>query len=155
MPALFMRYNRIMIRAPGARWSICFAALLFLAAIPPSAPAQDASSNFDLEGKITQQSKGRLTVDTGQGILFHVTYDEKTSIVRADSSAGSEQDLKVGVKVHAVGDLLDSGDIKAARIEIKDAGSAPSSSNVARPPEPYGSPHSGILWPLPFSSARW
>ena len=84
--------------------------------------AQDQSSNFDLEGKVTQQSKGKLTVDTGQGILFHVTFDDKTSIVRADSSTGSEQDLKVGVKIHAVGDLQDSGEIKAEKIEIEAPG---------------------------------
>ena len=95
----------------------CLAGLL-----PQTIRAQDQSSNFDLEGKITQQSKGKLTVDTGHGILFHVTFDDKTSIVRADSSEGSEQDLKVGVKIHAIGDLLDSGEIKAQRIEIEAPG---------------------------------
>lgn len=84
-------------------------------------PAQQGGSNFDLEGKISQRSKNRLTVDTGQGILFHVTFDDKTSIVRADSSAGSEQDLKVGVKIHAIGELQDSGDIQAQKIEIEAA----------------------------------
>ena len=93
---------------------LCLAGLL-----PQKTGAQDQSSNFDLEGKITQQSKGKLTVDAGQGILFHVTFDDKTSIVRADSSAGSEQDLKVGVRIHAVGDLQDSGEIKAQKIEIE------------------------------------
>lgn len=87
--------------------------------------AQNTASNFDLEGKVTQQAKGKLTVDTGQGILFHVAYDDKTSIVRADSSAGSEQDLKVGVQIHAVGELQDSGEIKAQRIEIEAAGKGP------------------------------
>lgn len=82
-------------------------------------PAQQGGSNFDLEGKISERSKNRLTVDTGQGILFHVTFDDKTSIVRADSSAGSEADLKVGVKIHAIGELQDSGDIQAQKIEIE------------------------------------
>jgi len=92
--------------------------------------AQEQSSNFDLEGKITQQSKGKLTVDTGQGILFHVTYDDKTRIVRADSNAGSEQDLKVGVKIHAIGDLQDSGEIKAQKIEIEAPGKSANPSTT-------------------------
>lgn len=93
------------------------------------APAQQGGSNFDLEGKISERSKNRLTVDTGQGILFHVTFDDKTSIVRADSSAGSEADLKVGVKVHAIGELQDSGDIKAQKIEIEAPEKGPKSSS--------------------------
>jgi Domain of unknown function (DUF5666) len=118
--SLLVRYNVWMVELWGLRrvlmgvGFLCAAALL---ALPAS--AQDTSSNFDLEGKITQESKGRFTVDSGQGILFHVAYDEKASIVHADSSAGSEQDLKVGVKVHVIGDLQDSGEIKAQRIEIE------------------------------------
>jgi hypothetical protein len=111
----------------GAISLLCLGAFL---AVP--APAQQGGSNFDLEGKISERSKNRLTVDTGQGILFHVTFDDKTSIVRADSSAGSEEDLKVGVKVHAIGVLEDSGDIQAQKIEIE----APEKS--AKPPSPQG-----------------
>lgn len=117
----WVRYNRSMSRQIERRSLIlavisllCLDALL---ALPAS--ARQGGSNFDLEGKITQRSKTRLTVDTGQGILFHVTFDDKTSIVRADSSAGSEQDLKVGVKIHAIGELQDSGDIQAQKIEIE------------------------------------
>ncbi len=108
----------------GRRWLILVAISILCFAGPraQSARAQDQSSNFDLEGKITQQAKGKLTVDTGQGILFHVTFDDKTSIVRTDSSPGSEQDLKVGVKIHAIGELEDSGEIKAQKIEIEAAG---------------------------------
>lgn len=87
-----------------------------------AARAQQGGSNFDLEGKITQRSENRLTVDTGQGILFHVTFGDKTSIVRADSSGGSQADLKVGVKIHAIGELQDSGDIQAQKIEIEAPG---------------------------------
>jgi hypothetical protein len=118
-----VRYNRDM-DAPRSFSRVLAAAGLLCLAVFLSQPAQaqDASSNFDLEGKITQQSKGKFTVDSGQGILFHVVYDDKVSILRADSSAGSEQDLKVGVKVHVIGDLQDSGEIRAQRIEIEGAG---------------------------------
>lgn len=100
-----------------------------IALVNAAASARQGTSNFDLAGSISQQSKGKLTVDSGQGILFHVTYDSDTSIVRADSSAGSEQDLKVGVKVHVLGDLQDSGEIKAQRIEIESAPAKAGSSS--------------------------
>lgn len=100
-----------------------------IALVSTVAAAQQGSSNFDLAGSISQQSKGKLTVDSGQGILFRVTYDSDTSIVRADSSAGSEQDLKVGVKVHVLGDLQDSGEIKAQHIEIESAPAKAGSSS--------------------------
>ena len=126
-----VRYNRWMPKLHTRRSGLLLAMMLLCAVgMTRPAAAQDASSNFDLEGKITQQSKGKLTVDTGQGILFHVTYDDKTNIVRADSSAGSEQDLKVGVKIHAIGELQDSGEIKAQRIEIE-----PASDKGAAPPQ--------------------
>jgi len=129
-----VRYNPLMIklRALGPAPIVAVLVLCVTALVAQLAPAQDASSNFDLEGNITQQSKGKLTVDTGQGILFHVVYDAKTNIVRADSSAASEQQLKVGVKVHVVGDLQDSGEIKAQRIEIEGGASKPASP----PPQP-------------------
>jgi hypothetical protein len=116
-----VRYNPIMnSKINRTRAVFPYIAFLFFAGfLARPILAQDQGSNFDLEGKITQQSKGRLTVDTGQGILFHVTYDDKTNIVRADSSAGSEEDLKVGEKIHAIGDLQDSGEIKAQKIEIE------------------------------------
>ncbi len=126
-----LRYNPIMNSRTIFGWAILFvsAFLCVTCYAARSAEAQDQSSSFDLEGKITQQSKGRLTVDTGQGILFHVTFDDKTSIVRADASAGSGDDLKVDVRIHAVGELQDSGEIKATKIEIEPpAKSGPQSS---------------------------
>jgi len=80
--------------------------------------AAPQGSNFDLNGTIHDASKGKFTVDSGQGIFFHVTYDDKTAIVRADGTAGSAADLKVGATVHVVGDLSETGEVKAARIEI-------------------------------------
>jgi hypothetical protein len=87
-------------------------------------PLQD--SNFDLEGTIVRQSAGKLTVDSGQGIIFHVTYDDKAAIVRSDGSAGSEKDFNAGVKVHVTGELQSSGEVKAQRIEIEGNRPAPS-----------------------------
>ena len=76
-------------------------------------------SNFDLEGPISKQAPGKLTIDQGQGIFFRVVYDDKTAIAKDDGSPASEKDLKVGLRVHVIGDLQASGEVKAARIEIE------------------------------------
>jgi len=96
---------------------------------PPTISATQGDS-FDLEGTISQQSPGKLTVDSGQGILFHVVYDEKTAIVGPDGKPGTAQDFKVGLRVHVLGNFDDSGAVKARRIEIQ--ASAP--RNSSQPP---------------------
>ena len=90
----------------------------FLAAAGTRARAQD--TNFDLEGTISHQETGKLTIDTGGNIIFHATYAADTPIVHADGKPASEKDLKVGVKVHIAGDLQESGEVKAQKIEIED-----------------------------------
>lgn len=86
----------------------------------PSLPARaPQDTNFTLEGKITQRSSGKLTVSSGQNMVFHVCYTDKTEIQQADGSAGSEKDLRVGVKVRVEGDLAESGEIAARKIEIE------------------------------------
>jgi predicted NAD/FAD-binding protein len=91
-------------------------------------------SSFDVEGTIAKESPGKLTVDTGQGIIFRVVYDDKVALVKGDGSAGSAKDLKVGVKVHVIGELQSSGEIKAQRIEIEAKQAAPSGETPQ--PEP-------------------
>ncbi|PYV34104.1 MAG: hypothetical protein DMG22_07285 [Acidobacteria bacterium] len=76
-------------------------------------------SNFTLEGKITEKSAGKLTLSTTDNIIFHVRYDDKTEIKRADGSAGSGADLKVGQTVSVVGELAETGEIIAKKIEIE------------------------------------
>jgi Domain of unknown function (DUF5666) len=97
----------------------CFVVSALCLSVSP-APAMDApqNSNFDLSGTIHEASKGKFTVDSGEGIFFHVVYDDKTTIVRSDGTPGSAQDLKAGAKVHVVGDLSESGEVNAARIEM-------------------------------------
>jgi hypothetical protein len=98
---------------------ICLAAsAVFLSVSLTVALAAPQNSPFDLNGTIHDASKGKFTVDSGQGIFFHIVYDNKTAIVRADGTAGSAQDLKVGATVHVAGDLSETGEVKAARIEI-------------------------------------
>jgi hypothetical protein len=100
---------------------------------PASAASWPQESNFDLEGPISKQAPGKLTIDQGQGIFFRVVYDDKTAIVKDDGSSGSEKDLKIGLRVHVVGDLQASGEIKAARIEIEPKEGSPAKEDL-RPP---------------------
>jgi len=75
--------------------------------------------NFTVEGKITKQAPGKLTISSGENIIFHVRYDEKTDIKKSDGSPGTANDLRVGVAVRVEGELTESGEIIAARIEIQ------------------------------------
>jgi uncharacterized protein DUF5666 len=81
--------------------------------------SQDAS-RFTLQGKINKVETGKFTVNTEENILFHVRYDDKTQITRADGSAGSPKDLRAGVVVAVEGDLEESGEISAATIKLQD-----------------------------------
>jgi Domain of unknown function (DUF5666) len=104
----------------------------WLGALTYAAPQRLAAAQadtFDLAGAISQKSRGKLTVNSGEGILFHVVYDEKTTIVAADGKPGTEDELKVGVRVHVLGDFDDAGEVKARRIEIQPAQSPPASQS--------------------------
>jgi hypothetical protein len=81
-------------------------------------PASPQAMNFSLEGKITNQDTGKLTVSTEENIVFQVTYDEKTDIKYDDGAQGSGQNLRVGVHIKVDGELAESGDINARKIVI-------------------------------------
>ena len=72
-----------------------------------------------VEGKITEHTPGKLTINTEGNILFHVVYSDKTEIKRKDGAAGTSQDLQVGTRIHVDGDLTESGAIVAQRIEVR------------------------------------
>jgi hypothetical protein len=84
---------------------------------PGAVPAQD-NMNFTLEGKITKHVGTKLTLSTEDNIIFHVIYNDKTAIQRKDGSAGTAQDLQVGVRIHVDGDLTDAGEVVAQKISI-------------------------------------
>ena len=94
--------------------------LLFsLVPVPAASIPAFQGTNFTLDGKITEHTAGKLTVSTEENIIFHVRYTDKTEIKHQDGSAGSERDLRVGVMIHVDGDLSDSGEINAQKIEIQ------------------------------------
>ena len=75
--------------------------------------------NFTVEGKITKQAPGKLTISSGENIIFHVRYDDKTEIKQSDGSPGTAKDLRVGVVVRVDGELTEGGEIIAQKIEIQ------------------------------------
>jgi hypothetical protein len=92
--------------------------------------AQD--SDFTMEGKITDRSPGRLTINSGDNIIFHILYNDKTEVTKKDRSAGTAEDLHVGVTIEVAGDLAESGEITARKIAIEAEG-AEKKSTAAEP----------------------
>jgi hypothetical protein len=80
-------------------------------------PPPDIS--FSVNGSITEASAGKLTVDSGQNMLFTVKYDATTQIQHQDGSAAKASDLRVGVKILAKGTLTEAGDVIAKTITIE------------------------------------
>lgn len=106
---------------------LCVAAILLIGLLPfagctgqtdvqPLNAGQE--SNFTVEGKVTQKSEGKLTVSSEENIVFHVRYDEKTDVRLKDGAQGSDKDLKTGLRVRVEGDLSESGEILAQRIQV-------------------------------------
>jgi len=87
----------------------------------PTPSAQD--SDFTMEGKITDKTAGKLTISSGENIIFHVLYNDQTDIKKKDGSPGTAQDLHIGVKIYVAGSLAESGEITAKKIEIEAEGS--------------------------------
>jgi hypothetical protein len=87
-------------------------------------PPQDIS--FSVSGTITEQSPGKLTVDSGQDMLFTVKYDSTTKIQQEDGSLSNASDLRVGIKILAKGTLTEEGDVIAKIITIEPGSKGPS-----------------------------
>ena len=87
-------------------------------ALTPAAQNDD----FTMEGKITDKSAGKLTISSGDNIIFHVIYSGSTEIKKKDGSAGTPEDLKIGVNILVAGSLAESGEITAKTITIEEDG---------------------------------
>ena len=57
-------------------------------------------------------------------MIFHVLYNDKTAITKKDGTPGTAQDLHIGVTVMVAGELAESGEITARKINIEAEGSA-------------------------------
>jgi hypothetical protein len=74
--------------------------------------------NFTVEGKINTLGQNKLTLNTEENIIFHVRYDDKTEFKNDDGSPASSKDLRVGLRIRVEGDLTESGEIVALKIEL-------------------------------------
>ena len=74
--------------------------------------------NFTVEGKINTLGQNKLTLNTEENIIFHVRYDDKTEFESDDGSPASSKDLRVGLRIRVEGDLTESGEIVALKIEL-------------------------------------
>ena len=90
---------------------------------PPLTVPTAQDSDFTMEGKITDKSAGKLTFSSGDNIIFHILYNDKTQIKKKDGSVGTAQDLHIGVTISVAGDLAESGEITARKIAIEAEGS--------------------------------
>jgi Domain of unknown function (DUF5666) len=90
-----------------------------LAGPPLAAAVASQDTNFTLEGKITAITGDRLTVSTEENIIFHVRYSNTTEIKKPDGSPDAAKDLHVGLRIGVAGDLAESGEILAKKIEIQ------------------------------------
>ncbi len=90
---------------------------------PRVVPAPSAQDMFTVEGKITEKAAGKLTISSGENIIFHILYNDKTEIRKKDGSLGTPQDLHTGLRVSIAGDLAENGEITAKKIEIEGEGS--------------------------------
>jgi hypothetical protein len=74
--------------------------------------------NFTVEGKINTLGQNKLTLNTEENMIFHVSYNDKTEFKSDDGSPASSKDLRVGLRIRVDGDLTESGEIVAQRIEL-------------------------------------
>jgi hypothetical protein len=74
--------------------------------------------NFTVEGKINTLGQNKLTLNSEENVIFHVRYDDKTEFKSDDGSPASSKDLRVGLRIRVEGDLTESGEIVAQRIEL-------------------------------------
>jgi hypothetical protein len=82
-------------------------------------PLRAAQANpFTVEGKVNTLDQNKITLRAEENIIFHVRYDDKTEFKSDDGSPASSKDLRVGLRIRVEGDLTESGEIVAQRIEL-------------------------------------
>ena len=75
-------------------------------------------TNFNVEGKINTLGQNKLTLNSEENMLFHVRWDDKTEFKNDDGSPAGSKDLRVGLRIRVEGDLTESGEIVAQKIEL-------------------------------------
>ena len=109
-------YVPLVIFLASCAWSSCSEARGAKALI-----AGQEAMNFTVEGKINTLGQNKLTLNSEENIIFHVSYNEKTEFKSDDGSSASSKDLRVGLRIRVEGDLTESGEIVAKKIELQKA----------------------------------
>jgi len=73
---------------------------------------------FTVEGTVNTLGQNKLTLRAEENIIFHVRYDDKTEFKSDDGSPASSKDLRVDLRIRVEGDLTESGEIVAQKIEL-------------------------------------
>jgi hypothetical protein len=73
---------------------------------------------FTVEGKVNTLGQNKLTLNSEENMIFHVRYDDKTEFKSEDGSPAGSRDLHVGLRIRVEGDLTESGEIVAQKIEL-------------------------------------
>ena len=111
------------LRAPSiyVAAAICLASFAWssiLAARVAEPPSAAQATNFTVEGKINTLDQNKLTLHTEENMLFHVRWDDKTEFKSEDGGPAAGKDLRVGLRIRVEGDLTESGEIVAQKIEL-------------------------------------
>ena len=106
-------YVPVVIFLAGCVWSSCSEAR------GAKALSAGQEMNFTVEGKINTLGQNKLTLNSGENIIFHVSYSDKTEFKSDDGSPASSKDLRVGLRIRVEGDLTESGEIVAKKIELQ------------------------------------
>jgi len=115
------RFRAALFCIPVMTFVASYAWTSFSEAQAPEALRTGQAMNFTLEGKINSLDHNKLTVHTEENIIFHVSYDDKTEFKGDDGSPASSKDMRVGMKIKVEGDLTESGEIVAQKIELEKA----------------------------------
>jgi hypothetical protein len=111
------------LRAPSfyVAIAICLASCAWssISAARVAQPLRAGQANpFTVEGKVNTLDQNKITLRAEENIIFHVRYDDKTEFKSDDGSPASSKDLRVGLRIRVEGDLTESGEIVAQRIEL-------------------------------------
>jgi hypothetical protein len=101
--------------------ALCLASCAW-SSVPEAQVAQglraSQATNFNVEGKINTLGQNKLTLNSEENMIFHVRWDDKTEFKSEDGSPASSKDLRVGLRIRVEGDLTESGEIVAQKIEL-------------------------------------
>ena len=117
--------RRVAVLAGFLLFTLQFSRTTFASPPQPCPPRQPKTiSNFTLEGKITEKSAGKLTVSSGENMIFHVALQRQNGNQEKGRQPWHRpQDLHTGLKISVAGDLAESGEITAKKIAIEGEGS--------------------------------